>query len=228
MIDQVVILLGPPGSGKGTQATRLSAELGVPHVATGDMFRVHVEEGTDLGQCARGYMDSGRLVPDEIVTEMLFVRVDGEDCVEGYVLDGFPRNLSQAESLDQGLEGRWSSSVASLEVPDEVLVERVAGRLLCRNDSKHIYHASFSPPKVEGVCDECGGELYRREDDNPEVVAERLSVYREQTEAVIAHYAQDGRLEPVDGNQGPDEVYRDLRSAVEDSAVEDSAVEGGE
>ena len=166
-------------------------------------------------------MDSGRLVPDELVTEMLFVRVDGEDCVEGYVLDGFPRNLSQAESLDQGLEGRWSSSVASLEVPDEVLVERIAGRLLCREDSNHIYHASFSPPKVEGVCDECGGELYRREDDNPEVVAERLYVYREQTAAVITHYAQDGRLEPVDGNQGPDEVYRALRSAVEGSDVEE-------
>ena len=221
MIDQVVILLGPPGSGKGTQATRLSAELGVPHVATGDMFRAQMEEGSDLGQRAGRYMDSGRLVPDEIVTEMLFVRVDGEDCVEGYVLDGFPRNLSQAESLDQGLEGRWSSSVASLEVPDEVLVERMAGRLLCRKDCNHIHHASFSPPKVEGVCDECGGELFRREDDNPEVVAERLSVYREQTAAVITHYAQDGRLEPVDGNQGPDEVYRALRSAVEGSDVEE-------
>ena len=220
MIDQVVILLGPPGSGKGTQATRLSAELGVPHVATGDMFRAQMEEGSDLGQRAGRYMDSGRLVPDELVTEMLFVRVDGEDCVEGYVLDGFPRNLSQAESLDQGLEGRWSSSVASLEVPDEVLVERMAGRLLCRKDCNHIHHASFSPPKVEGVCDECGGELFRREDDNPEVVAERLSVYREQTAAVITHYAQDGRLEPVDGNQGPDEVYRALRSAVEGRAVE--------
>ncbi|MDP6762227.1 MAG: adenylate kinase [Planctomycetota bacterium] len=220
MVAQVVILLGPPGAGKGTQARRLSADLGVPHVATGDMFRANVEEGTELGRRAQEFMNTGRLVPDDLVTEMLFVRVDGVDCGDGFVLDGFPRTVGQADTLDRGMDGRWTSSVASLEVPDEALVERASGRLLCREDGNHIHHAIFSPPVTEGVCDQCGGALYRRDDDVPEVVAERLRVYREQTAPVIEHYAQNGRLLPVDGNQSPDDVHRALRETLGSSTVE--------
>jgi adenylate kinase len=190
------------------------------------MFRSNVEDDTELGRRARGFMESGRLVPDELVTEMLFVRVAAEDCSCGYVLDGFPRTLGQAEALDRGIEGRWGASVASLEVPDAALVERASGRLLCRNDGNHIYHASFSPPASEGICDQCGGELYRREDDVPEVVAARLGVYREQTAPVLEHYAQAGHLLGVNGDQAPDEVYRTLRAALEGESRENSALEG--
>ncbi len=206
---QVVILLGPPGAGKGTQAARLASELGVPHVATGDLFRANLKEGTALGERARTFMEAGKLVPDELVLEMLFDRVGREDCAGGYLLDGFPRTLPQARALTEAL-GDQPYAALLLEVPDEVLVERAAGRLLCRTCG-NIHHATFSPPKVEGVCDADGGELYRRADDEPEVVKERLVVFHNETAPMVDHYRERGSLEVVDGNQAPDAVFEDLK-----------------
>lgn len=206
---QVVILLGPPGAGKGTQAARLASELGIPHVATGDLFRANLKEGTDLGARAKTYMEAGKLVPDELVLEMLFDRVGSDDCASGYLLDGFPRTLGQATALIDAL-GQQPYSALLLEVPDEVLVERAAGRLLCRA-CPNIHHASFSPPKVEGVCDACGSELYRRSDDEPEVVRERLVVYHSETSPMVDYFRERGSLEVIDGNQAPDTVFEELR-----------------
>jgi adenylate kinase len=206
---QVVILLGPPGAGKGTQAVRLAAELGVPHVSTGDLFRANLKEGTELGQRARSYMEAGKLVPDELVLEMLFDRVAAEDCAGGYLLDGFPRTLPQARALTEAL-GEQAYAALLLEVPDEILVGRASGRLLCRTCG-NIHHATFSPPAVEGVCDADGGELYRRSDDEPEVVRERLVVYHTETQPMVDYYRELGSLEVVDGNQAPDAVFEDLK-----------------
>jgi len=209
---RVVILLGPPGAGKGTQAVRLAAELGLPHISTGDLFRANLKQGTELGQRAKGYMEAGKLVPDELVLEMLFDRVDAPDCAGGYLLDGFPRTLPQARALTEALGGRPSASL-QLEVPDEVLVGRAGGRLLCRNCT-NIHHADFAPPAEEGVCDACGGELYRRSDDAPEVVQERLQVYHGETSPMIDYYRELGSLIAVDGNQAPDAVFEELRRAL--------------
>jgi len=211
---QVVILLGPPGSGKGTQAARLGAELGLPHVATGDLFRANVSSGTRLGKRAKGFMDAGELVPDDLVTGMLLERVAAEDCAGGYLLDGFPRTVPQAEALERGLADGWSARALLLEVPDQVLIERAAGRLICRMDGAHIHHALLAPPRRDGICDRCGGELYRRKDDEPQVVRERLEVYRRQTEPLVAFYRARGRLELVDGDRTPDEVCSTLRELL--------------
>jgi len=207
---QVVILLGPPGSGKGTQASRLSAELGLPSVSTGDLLRASVSGGTSSGGRARRFMEAGELVPDELVTAMLFERVASEDCAEGYLLDGFPRTVSQAEALERGLAEGWSARALLIEVPDQVLIDRAAGRLICRTDGAHIHHAVHAPPRREGVCDRCGGELFRRKDDEPQVVVVRLEVYRRQTEPLIAFYRGRGLLEVVEGDRPSDEVFAAL------------------
>lgn len=212
MAKQIVILLGPPGAGKGTQAVRVAAELGIAHVATGDLFRENLGKGTDLGNRAKQYMEAGKLVPDELVLEMLFDRVAQPDCREGYLLDGFPRTLPQAEALAEAL-GNQPCQTLLLEVPDEVLVGRASGRLLCRGCS-NIHHATFSPPKKEGVCDACGGALYRRKDDAPEVVRERLKVFHGETQPMIDYYRERGSLEAVDGSQAPDEVFAALRARL--------------
>jgi adenylate kinase len=210
----VVILLGPPGSGKGTQAARLSAELGLPHVSTGDLFRKNVGEGTPLGQEARRYMDAGQLVPDQVVTGMLFDRVQQEDCRSGFLLDGFPRTLPQARSLEEGMEGRWTSEAFLLDVPEDVLVERAAGRLTCQSCG-NVHHRSFDPPRQEGICDRCGQRaLHRRKDDEPEVVRERLAVYHRQTDPLIDFYEGLGRLERIDGHRSMDEVHDDLATRL--------------
>lgn len=206
--QRILILLGPPGAGKGTQAVRLAERLGLPHISTGDLFRENLAQGTELGQRAKSFMESGKLVPDELVLEMLFDRVSRPDCAGGYLLDGFPRTLPQAEALKERLAGQPVTAL-SLEVPDELLVERASGRLLCKG-CNHIHHATFSPPRVEGVCDACGGELYRRKDDSPEVVRERLAVFHEQTQPMIDFYAQQGNLQSVDGTQSPDDVFAAL------------------
>ena len=205
---RVIILLGPPGAGKGTQAARLAVELGIPHVATGDLFRENIEQGTDLGQRANEFMKAGKLVPDELVLEMLFGRVAKDDCAGGYLLDGFPRTLPQAEAITKALSDQPSATFI-LEVPDEVIVGRASGRLLCR-DCTNIHHATFSPPAVEGVCDACGGELYRRKDDHPEVVKERLVVYRNETQPMVDFYRERGSLEVIDGNQAPGTIFAKL------------------
>jgi len=209
---RVILLLGPPGAGKGTQAVRLAADAGVPHISTGDLFRANLKQGTELGSRAKSYMESGKLVPDELVLEMLFDRVAQPDCSGGYLLDGFPRTLAQAKALTEAL-GDQPYVALQLEVADELLVGRVSGRLLCRNCT-NIHHAEFSPPKVENVCDACSGELYRRADDEPDVVKKRLAVYHDETQPMIDYYRELGSLQVVDGSRKPDEVFADLESKL--------------
>ncbi len=209
----VLILLGPPGAGKGTQASRLAAERSLPHVSTGDLFRENLSQGTDVGKRAQEFMDAGKLVPDEIVLEMLFDRVARPDCARGYVLDGFPRTLPQAEALQARLPADDEVRAISLEVDDEVVVRRLSGRLTCSKGG-HMHHVDFSPPKVAGVCDTCGGELVRRKDDAPEVIQERLAVYREQTAPLIGYYEGLGLLHRIDGAQEPDRVFAELVDAA--------------
>jgi adenylate kinase len=219
----VLILLGPPGAGKGTQAVRLGQALALPHVSTGDLFREHKQKGTPLGLEAKRYMDSGKLVPDDLVLDMLFERVSKPDCARGFLLDGFPRTLPQAEALERRLGGQ-APRVINLRVDDAALIERLSGRITCRACGS-IHHLRSSPPKAAGQCDRCGGELYQRDDDRPEVVAERLAVYREQTQPLEGFYRRRGLLTEVDGNRAPDAVFTDLMHAAR-SSVEQSG--GGE
>jgi adenylate kinase len=211
-VGRVLILLGPPGAGKGTQAARLASENGIPHISTGDLFRANLKEGTELGTKAKGFMEAGKLVPDELVMEMLFDRVSAADCAGGYLLDGFPRTLPQAKALTKAL-GEQPSATLLLDVPNEILVGRAGGRLLCK-DCTNIHHAEFSPPNLDGVCDACGGELYRRKDDQPEVVEQRLGVYSAETQPMVDFYREQGSLGTINGNQSPDEVFSDLSLAL--------------
>lgn len=213
---RVVILLGPPGAGKGTQAVRLSDGLGLPHVSTGDLFRENLSNDTELGKRAKGFMESGQLVPDELVLEMLFDRVSKPDCAEGYLLDGFPRTIPQADALAERL-GDETPRALLLEVDDALIVGRAAGRLICKGCG-NIQHLEFSPPAKAGVCDACGGELQRRKDDEPDVVRERLAVYHEQTAPLVGFYENKGQLKRVNGDQKPDAVYADLVRRLEEAA----------
>jgi len=188
-----IVLLGPPGSGKGTYASRLTAGLGVPHISTGDMVREEIKSETELGKRIRGYSDRGELVPDEIITRLLKDRLSKPDCKKGFILDGYPRTTRQAEALNQISE---IDVVVNLNVPDEIIIQRLSNRLTCRRCGA-IYNRLTLKPKVEGVCDECGGELYQREDDKPEVIQERLNVYRKNTEPLIEYYAGKGLLRDV-------------------------------
>ncbi len=212
MSRRVLILLGPPGAGKGTQATRLSAELRLPHVSTGDLFREHRANGTALGKRAQEFMDTGRLVPDDLVLDMLFERVSKPDCAGGFLLDGFPRTTAQADALGQRLGGEASVCVLSLKVADAVVLERLTGRRTCRGCG-NIHHLRNSPPKVEGRCDRCQGELYTRADDAAATVAKRIAVYHEQTQPLEAYYEKQSVLQVIDGERAPDEVFRALRRA---------------
>jgi adenylate kinase len=186
-------------------------------VATGDLFRAHLTRETELGKRAKTYMDEGQLVPDDLVTQMLFDRVEQEDCREGFLLDGFPRTMPQARSLETGIEGRWTLRVILLEVHDEVLVERAAGRLICRSCGK-VHSTKSSPPQVEGRCDRCKGELYRRSDDSPEVMRESLQVYRNQTQPLVAWYEERGLLARVNGERSRDAVHHSLRQLIGEAA----------
>jgi adenylate kinase len=212
-----VILLGPPASGKGTQAARLREALDLPHVASGDLFRENLKNETELGLKAKAYMDRGELVPDDITIGMVMERLSRPDCAGGALLDGFPRTIAQAEALDRELaaQGHKISRVPNIVVPDDVLVERVSGRRLCRQCGAS-YHVRFNPAKQSGVCDACGGELYQRDDDNPETVRNRLKVYWDQTSPLIDYYRQQGVLIEIDGDQSIDAVAADLRAAVVD------------
>ncbi|NIV33231.1 MAG: adenylate kinase [Anaerolineae bacterium] len=210
-----IVLLGPPASGKGTQAARLRDALGLPHVASGDLFRENLKHETDLGLKAKVFMDRGELVPDDVTIAMVMERLGRLDCAGGALLDGFPRTIAQAEALDRALaeRGHTISVVPYIAVPDEVLVERVSGRRLCRVCGE-AYHVKFNPPKRPGVCDNDGGELYQRDDDRPETVRKRLQVYWEQTSPLIDYYRDKGVLVEVDGDQSIEAVQEELRAAV--------------
>lgn len=210
----VIILLGPPGSGKGTQAKRLTHDYKIPHVSTGDLFRENISLETELGKQAKGYIQQGLLVPDQLVLDMLFERVSREDCAQGYLLDGFPRTISQAEALAEFMKQQSSLVVLSLDVEDDVIIKRASGRMLCKQCGS-IYNRDIAPPIKEGVCDHCGGEVYQRSDDRPEVVRERLVVYHRQTQPLIQYYKELNRLASFNGNQPPDIVYAELRHHID-------------
>lgn len=206
-----LILLGPPGSGKGTQAKRLREELDLPHVASGDLFRDHLKRESELGKLARSYMDNGQLVPDDVTISMVKERLSRPDCRGGAILDGFPRTLEQAEALDSILQelGQQLTGVLYIAVPDDVLVERLSGRRICRN-CQTPYHVLFNPPREMQTCDLCGGELFQRDDDQPETIRARIEVYHEQTVPLIKYYLAADLLHEVDGNIDIDRVTATL------------------
>ncbi|MEU4483945.1 adenylate kinase [Streptomyces purpurascens] len=189
-----IVLVGPPGAGKGTQAAFLAKNLSIPHISTGDLFRANISQQTELGKLAKSYMDAGNLVPDEVTIAMAKDRMEQPDAENGFLLDGFPRNVSQAEALDELLEteSMQLDAVLDLEVPEDEVVKRIAGRRICRNESAHVFHVTYKPAAKEGVCDVCGGELYQRDDDSEETVRTRLEVYHTQTEPIIDYYKAQG------------------------------------
>lgn len=216
MSGTYVILLGPPGAGKGTQAATAAAATGLLHLATGDMFRENVRGGTELGMLAKGYMDRGELVPDEVTIGMLLERIGRDDAATGCLLDGFPRTVEQAEALDAALADRGDriAAVLLIDVGDDEVLRRLGGRWSCA-ECGAVFHEVFNPPKVGRACDRCPAELMQRDDDQPEAIARRLSVYAEQTAPLIAFYEGSGRLSRVNGEQAPDAVGAELLAALE-------------
>ena len=204
-----IIMLGAPGAGKGTQAKKIAEKYSIPHISTGDIFRANIKNGTELGKKAKTYMDQGLLVPDELVVDLVVDRVNQEDCANGYVLDGFPRTIPQAEALTKALAGQGQKLdyAIDVDVPDENIVRRMGGRRACVGCGA-TYHLEYAPPKQEGICDTCGGELILRDDDKPETVTKRLGVYHEQTQPLIDYYTNAGILKRVDGTVDIDEVFQ--------------------
>ena len=204
-----IIMLGAPGAGKGTQAKKIAAKYGIPHISTGDIFRANIKEGTELGKKAKTYMDQGLLVPDELVVDLVVDRLQQDDCKKGYVLDGFPRTIPQAESLDAALAkvGDKMEYAIDVNVPDENIVNRMGGRRACVGCGA-TYHIVYNPTKVEGICDACGEKLILRDDDKPETVQKRLGVYHEQTQPLIDYYTKAGILKEVDGTVDMEEVFQ--------------------
>jgi len=211
-----LILLGPPGSGKGTQAQKLVERYKVPQISTGDIFRQAVRDQTELGKKAKEYMDRGELVPDQIVVGMVEERLSQPDCKNGFILDGFPRTIAQAEALDELLarRGEKLDAVLEISVPDEEVIKRLSGRRTCRQCGA-MYHIEFNPPKEPGRCDKCKGELYQREDDKEEVIKSRLEVYHSQTAPLIEYYQKKGLLKKIDGVGGIKEIFSRAVSALE-------------
>jgi adenylate kinase len=203
-----IIMLGAPGAGKGTQAKMIAAKYGIPHISTGDIFRANIKNGTELGAKAKEYMDKGLLVPDELVVDLVIDRFKEPDCKNGYVLDGFPRTIPQAEALDKALTaiGESVDFAINVEVPDENIINRMGGRRACVGCGA-TYHIVYSPTKVEGKCDTCGGDLIIRDDDKPETVKNRLSVYHEQTQPLIDYYTNKGIIAEVDGTVDMKDVF---------------------
>jgi adenylate kinase len=210
-----IVLLGPPGAGKGTQAQVISTELGLPHISSGDIFRENLKNQTELGKLAKGYMDRGELVPDDLTISMIRERLSRPDAAPGALLDGFPRTPAQAEALSTTLSGFGGkvNAVPYINVPDAVLIERLTGRWTCRAEG-HIFHEKFSPPKQAGICDTDGSELYQRDDDKAETVMRRIRVYLEQTMPLIQYYQQRGVLLEVDGTQSIEKVSADLLAGL--------------
>lgn len=209
--------MGPPGVGKGTQAARLAQDLKLPHISTGDLFRDHLKRDTPLGLKAKEYMNAGRLVPDDLVVELVIDRIGAADCRGGYILDGFPRTVPQADRLAQALAVRGERVTAALyfDAPREVIVERISGRRTCRNCGA-ISHAVYSPTRTAGICDACGGETYQRADDEPDKVRERLAVYDASTGPLVPYYRDRGLLHEFDARGSVEDIYRGLRAAVDE------------
>ena len=210
-----IIMLGAPGAGKGTQAKKLSEKYGIPHISTGDIFRANIKNNTELGQKAKGYMDAGQLVPDELVVDLVVDRIKEQDCFKGFILDGFPRTIPQAEALDYALNNQNEKIdyAINVDVPDENIINRMSGRRSCK-DCGAIFHVQYNPPKKENCCDVCGGELILRDDDKAETVKKRLDVYHEQTAPLIAHYKEAGSLHEIDGTQDIKVVFEEIKSIL--------------
>jgi len=211
-----IIMLGAPGAGKGTQAKLISEEYGIPHISTGDIFRANLKEGTELGQKAKVYMDQGLLVPDELTCDLVVDRIAQDDCENGFILNGFPRTIPQADSLTDAL-GKLGESMdfaIDVNVPDENIIKRMSGRRACLNCGA-TYHVVEIPPKVEGICDVCGGKLVLRDDDKPETVKKRLDVYHEQTQPLIDYYTKQGILHTVDGTLPMEEVFAQIKEILD-------------
>ena len=210
-----IIMLGAPGAGKGTQAKMLAEKYSIPHISTGDIFRANIKEGTELGKKAKEYMDKGLLVPDELVVDLVIDRFKADDCKNGYILDGFPRTIPQAEALDAALaaQGDKMDYAINVEVPDENIVNRMSGRRACVGCGA-TYHIKYNPTKVEGICDVCGKELILRDDDKPETVLNRLKVYHEQTQPLIDFYTERKVLRTVDGTRDMKDVFADIISIL--------------
>ena len=210
----VVILMGPPGAGKGTHAMPLSQQLGIPHISTGDLFRENIRSQTALGIEAKNYIDNGHLVPDELALNMLFDRVSRADCKGGYILDGFPRTIAQAQALDQRLQDGNQIIVLNFNVSDRALIERVTGRIACKSCGRS-YHKRFDPPQSESICDHCGGDLFQRDDDKEEIIRKRLEVYRMQTAPLIAYYSKQKEvLREIDSQKEKAQVFQDVLEAL--------------
>lgn len=206
-----IIMLGAPGAGKGTQAKRIAEKFAIPHISTGDIFRANIKNGTELGKKAKGYMDQGLLVPDELVVDLVVDRIKQDDCEKGYILDGFPRTIPQAEALDAALSAisEKVDYAVNVEVPDIDIVDRMSGRRACLNCGA-TYHIVNIPTKVEGICDVCGSEIVLREDDKPETVLKRLEVYHNQTQPLIDYYSKQGILKEVDGRKNMSDTFEDI------------------
>ena len=210
-----IILLGPPGAGKGTQAAGIVEKYNIPHISTGDIFRKNIKEGTELGKKAKGFIDQGLLVPDELTVGLVTDRISQPDCEKGFMLDGFPRNVAQAQHLDKYLKevGISLDKVVNIEVDKDILVGRAVGRRICKSCGA-TYHVEFNPPKADGICDVCGGELYQRADDNEETVSKRIQVYLDETKPLVDYYSKEGIIANINGEQSIDKVFADIVDAL--------------
>ena len=211
-----IIMLGAPGAGKGTQAKQIAQAYDIPHISTGDIFRANIKEGTELGKKAQEYMDKGLLVPDELVCDLVVDRIHKDDCEKGYILDGFPRTIPQANALDEALakDGEKIEFAIDIEVPDENIINRMSGRRSCK-DCGAIFHVQYNPPKKENCCDVCGGELTQRSDESEQAVQVRIDTYNKQTKPLIDYYTMLGELTNVDGNQSMDEVAEEIYKVLD-------------